>query len=517
MTPKDNAGRVDAKDAAKLHALLESAVDAIITIDRNGIIEAINPAAARLFQYTPEEFIGRNVSFLMPEPDRSRHDAYIDRYVATNEPRIIGIGREVTGRRKDGTTFPMHLSVSEFKIDGETFFTGIIHDLSERNRAEEALRQAQKMESLGQLTGGVAHDFNNLLTVIIGNLELLELRIEDEGQRELLNEAAEAAALGARLTDRLLAFARRSRLEPKVVDLNALVVGLTDMLHRTLQETIGLSTLLNTDLWTVKVDPSQVETAIVNLAVNARDAMSGKGTLILETANVQIDELYAAVEDGLQLGDFVRLSVTDTGAGMTPQVRERVFEPFFTTKEVGHGTGLGLSMVYGFAKQSGGHVTIYSEIGSGTTVNMYLPRHLGGEAVQVLSAEDMPVVRGNRQIVLVVEDDPRVRRLTKTRLTELDYEVQEAANASEALDILETGRVIDLVFSDLVMPGGISGLELCKEVCRRWPDSKCLLTSGYAEVLVAGTDDASDHFNVLRKPYRLADLARAIRNALDGG
>ena len=516
MSEDSEVTRVTAKDAAKLGALLESAVDAIITIDRRGIIEVINPAAERLFQYTPEELIGCNVSVLMPEPFRSEHDAYLSRYLTTGEHRIIGIGREVTGLRKDGTTFPMHLSVSQFEIDGEIFFTGIIHDLSERNKADEALRQAQKMESLGQLTGGVAHDFNNLLTVIIGNLELLELRVEDEGQLALLAEAQEAASMGARLTERLLAFARRSRLDPRVVDLNALVVGLTDMLHRTLRETIGLSTLLSTDLWTVKADPSQVETAIVNLAVNARDAMSDKGTLILETTNVQIDDLYSAVEEGLQPGDFVRLSVTDTGAGMTPEIRERVFEPFFTTKEAGRGTGLGLSMVYGFAKQSGGHVTIYSEVGSGTTVNIYLPRHTGDEAPEVAQAEDVPVARGDRQTVLVVEDDPHVRRLTKTRLTELGYEVQEAANAPEALDILESGHAVGLVFSDLVMPGGMSGLELCKEVCQRWPGTKCLLTSGYAEVLVGGDENGNEKFNVLRKPYRLADLARAIRNALRG-
>ena len=437
MTPPSEDPNSLAAQASKLEAILESAVDAIITIDESGIIVTANPrrrAAVRLSGQA--EFLGRNVSFLMPEPYRSHHDAYIDNYLTTHQPRIIGIGREVMGRRNDGTTFPMHLAVSEFAIEGEAFFTGIIHDLSARKEAEQALLQAQKMEAMGQLTGGIAHDFNNLLTVIVGNLEMLERKLPPGRPQELLGEALEAAEIGARLTTRLLAFARRSYLEPQVVNLNSFAFGLTDMLHRTLGETIYLSTALSPDLWPTRTDPSQIENVIINLAVNARDAMPKGGRLVLETRNVKIDEDFAASEEGLVPGDYVRLSVSDTGTGMPADVRERAFEPFFTTKEKGRGTGLGLSTIYGFARQSGGHATIYSETGKGTTVNIYLPRHLAGEPAAEGKAADEEVKAGGGELILVVEDDDRVRKLTINRLMDLGYRILEAENGAEALELL---------------------------------------------------------------------------------
>lgn len=505
----------DAAQAAKLEAILESAVDAIVTIDGKGLIETANPAAERLFQFGSAELEGQNVKLLMPEPYRSEHDGYIDRFRETGERHIIGVGREATGLRKDGSTFPMHLSVGEFHDGEEQHFVGIIHDLSQRKDAERALRQAQKMESIGQLTGGIAHDFNNLLTVITGNLELLDMRLDNESQRELLTEALEAADLGARLTDRLLAFARRSPLEPDVVDLNQLVLGLTDMLHRTLGATIDLSTALSTDLWRVMADPTQIETAIVNLAVNARDAMPNGGKLIIETRNTRIDEEYVANETGLMPGDYVQLSVSDTGTGMPPEVRDRVFEPFFTTKEAGRGTGLGLSMAYGFARQSGGHITIYSELDVGTTVNLYLARH--DSEVERRSRDDGvdKESKPSGELILVVEDDKRVRRLTLTRLQELGYNVLEAASGSEALEILNSQDGVDLVFTDLVMPGGMSGYDLCEQVRKAGYETKLLLTSGYAEELAHEDRLKSENLRLLRKPYRQADLAGAIRRALD--
>ena len=500
--------------ARKLQAILESAVDAIITIDGNATITTVNPAAARLFGYSQAEFIGRNVHFLMPEPYHSAHDGNIANYRNTGARKIIGIGREVTGRRQDGSTFPMHLAVSEFEMDGRVHFTGIIHDLSSQKATEQALRQAQKMEAMGQLTGGIAHDFNNLLTVIIGNLEMLEGKLTTTGQRELATEALEAADLGARLTARLLAFARRSHLEPEVVNLNDFVLGLTDMLHRTMGPTISLSNALTPRLWMTRIDPSQVESAIVNLAVNARDAMPEGGRLIIETGNAVVDRIMSEDLEGLAPGDYVRLSVADTGEGMPPSVRERAFEPFFTTKEKGRGTGLGLSMIYGFAKQSGGHATVYSEIGRGTTVNIYLPRY-GAEAAQVEETEmAVPVVSG--KTVLVVEDDPRVRKLTVNRLETLSYATLVAADAHEALAILGSGAEVDLVFTDLVMPGGISGYELARRVAETWPGLPVLLTSGYADELVRRDADAIAHLKVLGKPYRLADLSEAIAEALGG-
>ena len=358
-----------------------SAVTAIITIGDRGLIEDVNPATERLFGYGASELVGQNVKMLMPEPYRGEHDGYIANYVGTGVKKIIGIGREVSGRRKDGTTFPLHLSVSEFEADGRRYFTGMIHDISDRMHVEEALReserrlaQSQKMEAVGQLTGGIAHDFNNLLLVITGNLELLEPRLNDEESRVLLKEAQDAAGLGSKLTDQLLTFARRRHMDAHVIQLNDLVVSITDMLRRTLGEHITLSTSLARDVWATRADPGQFQSAIVNMAVNARDAMPQGGKLVVETRNIEFDAHHADYQSELQPGHYVQLSISDTGVGMEPEIRDRVFEPFFTTKEIGRGTGLGLAMVYGFVKQSGGHVTIYSEPGFGTTINLYLPR-----------------------------------------------------------------------------------------------------------------------------------------------
>jgi PAS domain S-box-containing protein len=498
--------------ARKLQAMLESAVDAIITIDGKGIITTVNPAAARLFGYEQHEFLGRNVHFLMPEPYHSEHDGYIHNYRTTGRRKIIGIGREVTGRRRDGTLFPMHLAVSEFEMDGRVHFTGIIHDLSATKATEMALRQAQKMEAMGQLTGGIAHDFNNLLTVIIGNLEMLEGKLTTPLQRELTTEALEAADLGARLTARLLAFARRSHLEPESVNLNNFVVGLTDMLHRTLGATIYLSNALTPNLWSARVDPSQVESAIVNLAVNARDAMPEGGRLLIETGNAAIDMDMSEKLDGLPPGDYVRLAVSDTGTGMPASVRERAFEPFFTTKEQGRGTGLGLSMIYGFAKQSGGLATIDSVEGKGTTVTIYLPRHRV-EPVQLDEMDGGAALPGGGQVILAVEDDHRVRKLTVTRLSQLGYTVLAAASGAEALELLKS-KAVDLLFTDVVMPGGMSGYELRQQVRALYPQMPVLLTSGYAEELAGNQVKPDADLKILRKPYRMADLAAAIDDAL---
>jgi PAS domain S-box-containing protein len=367
--------------AAKLRGILESAVTAIITIDDRGLIESINPATERLFGCGAKEVIGQNVKVLMPEPYKAEHDGYIANHLATGVKKIIGIGREVSGRRKDGTTFPLHLSVSAFEADGRRYFTGMIHDLSDRKHVEEALReserrlaQAQKMEAVGQLTGGIAHDFNNLLLVISGNLELLELHLERDDAKVLLKGAQDAAGLGSQLTDRLLTFARRRHMDPQIIQLNDLVVSITDMLRRTLGEHIALSTSLSRDVWAIRADAGQVQGAIVNMAVNARDAMAKGGKLVVESRNMMLDADHSDFQSELKPGEYVQLSISDTGAGMAPEVRDRAFEPFFTTKEMGRGTGLGLAMVYGFVKQSGGHVTIYSEVGHGTTINLYFPR-----------------------------------------------------------------------------------------------------------------------------------------------
>jgi PAS domain S-box-containing protein len=504
--------------AAKLRAMLETAVTAIITIDQGGVIESVNPATERLFGYAAAELVGQNVKILMPEPFKAEHDRYIHNYLATGTKKIIGIGREVSGRRKDGTVFPLHLSVSEFETGGGRYFTGMIHDLSDRKHVEEALREserrlahAQKMEAVGQLTGGIAHDFNNLLLVASGNLELLEPYQTVAEARELLEDAREAVALGSRLTDQLLTFARRRHMNVQVIQVNELVVGTSDLLRRSLGEHIALSTSLARDVWPISADPGQVQSAIVNLAVNARDAMPKGGKLIIETRRLALDDQHADFHGELKPGDYVQLSISDTGVGMPPEVRDRAFEPFFTTKEKGRGTGLGLAMVYGFMKQCGGHVTIYSEAGHGTTVNLYFPRADGAKRTPVARAHAEPHAQGT---ILVVEDDARVRKLTIMRLKMMGYDVLEASDGPKALDILRGGEAVDLVFTDLIMPGGLSGRDVANRARELNPGIKVLLTSGYAEELVHGDELNREQLKLLRKPYQQAELAAAIREVL---
>ncbi len=505
--------------AQMLRGILESAVLAIVTIDERGIIEDVNPATERLFGFPAHELIGQNISILMPEPYRAEHDSYIANYLRTGVKRIIGIGREVSGQRKDGTTFPIHLAVSEFGAEGRRYFTGMIHDLSDRKHVEEALReserklaQAQRMEAIGQLTGGIAHDFNNLLLVITGNLELLERHVNAGEPMALLKEAQDAALLGSKLTDQLLTFARKRLLDAQAVRLNELVIDITDMLRRTLGGHITLSTSLAPDVWDIRADPGQVQSAIVNMAVNARDAMPNGGMLVIETRNIVLDALHADHHSELKPGAYVQLSISDTGCGMPAHVRDRAFEPFFTTKEKGKGTGLGLAMVYGFVRQCGGNVTIYSEVGHGTTINLYFPRS-SEEAAAEQSSATSQVDLATRGTILLVEDDERVRRLTVTRLKSMGYQVLEASNGAAALEILAGDNPVDLVFTDLVMPGGISGRDVVTKARELRPGIKVLLTSGYAEELIQGDLLRRERLRILRKPYQHSDLVSALREA----
>jgi PAS domain S-box-containing protein len=521
QTPRQPAS--SEAQAAKLRGILESAVTAIITIDDRGLIESINPATERLFGYSALELIGQNVKMLMPEPYKGEHDGCIANYLATSVKKIIGIGREVSGRRKDGTTFPLHLSVSEFSAEGRRYFTGMIHDLSDRKHVEEALReserrlaQAQKMEAVGQLTGGIAHDFNNLLLVITGNLELLELQLDRDEQKSLLKEAQAAAILGSKLTDQLLTFSRRRHMDAQVIQLNDQVVAISDMLRRTLGEHVVLSTSLARSVWAIRADPGQFQSAVVNMAVNARDAMPQGGKLVIETRNIVLNADHADFHPELRPGEYVQLSISDTGSGMPPEVRDRVFEPFFTTKEKGRGTGLGLAMVYGFVKQTGGHITIYSEVGYGTTFNLYFPR-FNGVASKTSAKTKGTTDPAARETILVVEDDERVRQLTITRLKLIGYQVLEASDGPKALDILSQGHPVDLVFTDLIMPGGMSGRDVVMRARELKPGIKVLLTSGYAEELVHGNDLEREQLKVLRKPYQQAELVAALREVLAAG
>jgi PAS domain S-box-containing protein len=499
---------------ARMSSIITTAPDAVITIDTRGVIQSFSTAAEKLFGYAAGEVIGHNVSMLMPSPQREEHDSYLARYERTGEKRIIGIGRKVDAQRRDGTVFPVELAVGEVKVGEVHFFTGFIRDLTARAKMEEELRQSQKMEAIGQLTGGLAHDFNNLLTVISGNLEMLEPRLEQADDRALLTEAQEATELGGKLAGRLLAFGRRQPLNPKPIDLGQLVAGMTDLLRRSLGELVSVETRLARDLRTTVADPGQVENALLNLAINARDAMPEGGKLIIETANVELDPADAAAADGVPAGSYAMLRVTDTGTGMTPEVRQRAFEPFFTTKGAGVGSGLGLSMVYGFVKQSGGHVRLYSSPGHGATVSIYLPA--GAEdarrAAKAEAARPSPGASG--ETVLAVEDDPMVRRISVRRLRELGYKVIEAQDGNSALKVIDGGAAIDVLFTDVVMPGGMTGLDLAREARKRRPALKVLFTSGYSDPAVAKGGMLTENADWLGKPYRTGDLAAKLRSLL---
>jgi PAS domain S-box-containing protein len=499
---------------ACLRSILDTAPDAIVTIDESGIIQSFSKSAEKLFGYAPGEVIGCNVELLTPAPHRESHDDYLTRYLRTGEKHIIGIGRQVEARRKDGTIFPMDLAVGEVTLGGTHIFTGFIRDLTARVKMEQDLRQAQKMEAIGQLTGGVAHDFNNLLTVISGNLEILERRLTDAEQRELLNEAQEASKLGAELTKRLLAFARRQPLHPKPTDLNTLAGGTVELLRRSLGEAVAIETRLAEGLPMIMADPGQVENALLNLAINARDAMPNGGRLVIETARAEIDKDCAAAYADLVPGRYITLVVTDTGTGMTPEVLQRAFEPFYTTKGPGVGSGLGLSMVYGFVKQSGGHAQLHSELGHGTTVRLYLPEHAGDASAVAESASASIERAPSGKTVLVVEDDQRVRRVSVRRLKELGYAVIEADSGSSALLVLDRKAPIDVLFTDIVMTGGMTGIDLAHEARRRRPELKVLFTSGYAEPAAVKVGMLTTNVSWLGKPYNINELDAKLRELL---
>jgi signal transduction histidine kinase/CheY-like chemotaxis protein len=412
-----------------------------------------------------------------------------------------------------------HAELAEHAAELATVNHDLETQIGQREKAEEALRQAQKMEAIGQLTGGVAHDFNNLLQVILGNLERLAPRLRgtgaDDELRRLIDAASRAAARAATLTQRLLAFSRRQPLMPTSLDVNRLVVGMSELISRTLGEAIRTETLLSGNVWRVSADENQLESALLNLAVNARDAMPSGGRLTVETRNVTLDEAYAGSQDGVQPGDYVQIAVTDTGTGMTKDVVERAFDPFFTTKGIGQGTGLGLSQVYGFVRQSGGHVRIYSEPGHGTTVKLYLPRQPAMLARES-TAMPAPVPRGvSTETILVVEDEPDVRVFARDTLRGLGYGVREAGDGKAALDIIEHEPDVRLVLTDIGLPGGLDGRALADEVRRRRPELKVLFTTGYAHDATMRNVRPGTAVELLSKPFNAAELARMVRTALD--
>jgi signal transduction histidine kinase/CheY-like chemotaxis protein len=415
---------------------------------------------------------------------------------------------------RDGTVVPLVWTGVWSDPEQRHFFIG--RDITERKLTEERLRQAQRMDAIGQLTGGMAHDFNNLLGVVIGSLDMVRIRARiDHEDDELISGAIDAALLGADLIRRLLAFARRQQLKPQRVDINELVENTVGILARTLGENIPVNSDLDEDVWPVRVDPAQLEASLVNLATNARDAMPAGGRLTIRTTNRILDDDYAMMHPEVTAGDYAMLEVSDTGTGIPPELLARVFEPFFTTKEAGKGTGLGLSMVFGFVKQSGGHINVYSEASVGTTFRLYLPRERGEEIEAETVGMIAPAV-GGTETILLVEDNVAMRNIAHRQLTELGYRVFEADGATAALAALEQ-QPFALMFSDVVMPGELNGIDLAQIAMARYPALKVLLTSGFPEARVTGNGHTPTGLRLLSKPYRRAELARTLREILDTG
>lgn len=646
MSRRVDAMKADQLYAARVKSFVGNAPDAALIVDREGKIVFTNSLLERLFGYSEGELPGQPVEVLVPEGVRNRHSKHISAFFQNPSVRVMGVGFEVFGRRKDGTQMVVEIGLSPIEIAGEARAIASVRDVTARKRAqmvlrrsearlreaqrvgnigswernvqtgdgwwseqmyriygedpqsaaptfssfidrvdpedrqrvretmerswssgdpysiefrivrrdgteriirsiaelrpdeegrgpllvgtaqdhtearqlEEQLQQAQKMEAVGQLTGGIAHDFNNLLTIILGNLQLVnQSSTQDESLQACVRAALEAGFRGAELTKRLLAFSRQQRLEPQVTDIDTLVTELGPLLRTTLSENITLTINLVGERWLTEVDPSQMESSLVNLVVNAQDAMPNGGTLAIKTANVVLDKAHAGGHGDVPPGEYVKVSVSDTGAGIPEEVLARVFEPFFSTKDVGKGTGLGLSMVYGFVMQSKGYIDIWSEEGHGTTLEIYLPRSQSATATTAATSSRNNGILTGQETILVVEDQAAVRDVVTIMLRNLGYRVLEAGTGPEALALLDKSDDIDLLFTDVVMPGGMTGMELVSQARQRHPDLKVLYTTGFSRTTVLEQGAQQSGELMLNKPYRKEELAAAVRETLDGG
>lgn len=525
MTEQRQAQQAALRGERRFRLLVQGVTDyAIFMLDPEGRVINWNAGAARIKGYTEAEIIGTHFSRFYTPEDLTAGIPWKAIEKARNEGRFEAEGWRV---RKDGSRFWAGVIIDAiYDDDGSLIgFAKITRDLTERREAQlqleqsrELLFQAQKMESVGQLTGGLAHDFNNLLTGISGSLELLKLRAAQGRLADLdryISSAQGAAARAAALTHRLLAFARRQPLDPKPTNPNKLITGMSDLIRRTLGPVIKLDTVLGNAVWPILCDPNQLENAILNLCINARDAMQNGGRLTVKTANVCMDK-RAARERGMEPGSYVTISVTDTGTGMTPEVLARAFDPFYTTKPTGKGTGLGLSMVYGFAKQSEGHVDLSSKVGEGTTVQLYLPKYEGELTEEGDQGQREQVPRaGAGETVLIVDDEPSVRMLITEVLEGLGYAAIEAADAASGLKVLQSDVPIDLLITDIGLPGGLNGREMAEAGRARRPNLKVLFITGYGESNAPHSSYLSPGMHILSKPFAVGDLASRIRDIID--
>ncbi len=468
-----------------------------------------NPVFCAVLGYNPDELVGMSIADIAHVDDRDLLINAIGRTTSSSqaiETRCVTYSGIVTWAR-------MRLTLLSTPDHHDPLLLVLAEDITREMQVEAELRQAQKMEAIGQLTGGIAHDFNNLLGVIIGNVEfLLDVVRDDQGSSELAREILNSALSGADLTRRLLAFARRQTLQPRRIDLNAYLPNHLAIVRRLIGETIQITTTLSDDLWPTRADPSQVGDALLNLAINARDAMPHGGRLSIQTANARLGPNQQDAE--VTPGDYVVLSVTDTGTGMPPELLARVIEPFFTTKAPGAGSGLGLSMIYGFAKQSGGFLAIDSEPGSGTTVRLYLPRIQNSEADMAATAHEASLPAGD-EAILLVDDNVEMRTVTRRHLASLGYRVSEAGSGPAALAILQDDDGFDLLFTDVVMPDGMTGYQLASVAQQLHPGLRVLFTTGYSRPLPGSEGVAAHPGAMLRKPYRKRELATTVRAALE--
>jgi PAS domain S-box-containing protein len=496
--------------------IIDTALDAFVQIDERGSILNWNSQAETIFGWSREQALGKNLfELVISGADRDELRAALERFLGSGQGQILGRRHEIMTRRRDGREFKAEMSVTALKTREGYLFNGFFRDLTDQIAAEDRLRQAEKMEAVGQLTGGIAHDFNNILTVITGTIEILADAVKGEPQLATITKMIdEAAARGAELTQHLLAFARKQPLQPREIDLNTLIIETAKLLRPALGEQIEIESAFEDEACLATVDANQLATVILNLAINARDAMPGGGKLILETGSAFLDESYASRHDDVRPGRYALIAVSDTGTGIPASILDKVFNPFFTSKGPGKGTGLGLSMVYGFVKQSAGHIKIYSEEGQGTTIRIYLPPGTGASLAPEAAAA--PAIPGGHETILVVEDDRLVREYVLTQLHSLGYVTLDAANAAEALAIVEAGNKFDLLFTDVIMPGAMNGRQLANEMQKSKPALKVLFTSGYTENAIIHHGRLDSGVLLLAKPYRKSDLAGMIRKALAG-
>ena len=515
--------------------LLEAAPDAMVCVEADGRIALVNAQAERLFGYHRDELIGQPVEMLVPDDARTFHARHRDDYVTDPRPRPMGAGLQLAGRRRDGSTFPADISLSAIPTSQGLLITAAVRDVTdrieaqaeaerlradaERARLEAQLHQVQRMESLGQLAGGVAHDFNNLLGVISNYAAFAREeagkdphQVQWEAVRADLAQVEAAADRAAGLTRQLLAFARRDVIQPRVLNLNDLVTEVRHLLHRTLGEHIELADDLSADLSNVLADPGQIEQVLVNLAVNARDAMPGGGKLTIQTANVQVDDAYPAPRAHLQPGWYVSVKVSDTGAGIPGDIISRVFEPFFTTKSRGEGTGLGLATSYGIITQAGGTIRIYSEPGLGTTVSVLLPAT--GQAAPAQPPPPAKPEGGTGQVVLIVEDEPALREVARRILGRNGYLVLTAASGPAAIDLVTSHPVrIDLLLTDVIMPQ-MMGAEVAQQIRALQPGVRVLFMSGYTQGLLSAQGVLEPGVNLIEKPFSEPGLLAKLDNIL---